>query len=106
MSINKGVRRYDSDYHDCMNGSDDGLKEKVTAQFVKDGQFKITNAKGVIFNSSQTTANSEFQTLGPNYTSSLTNNYSCKNGYLIKGNYSHSNINVLEDNCDQIPQFS
>lgn len=54
---NKGVRRYDSDYHDYMNGKDDGLKEKVTARYVEGDRFKITPAKEVIFEETKSKKN-------------------------------------------------
>jgi ATP-binding cassette, subfamily F, member 3 len=54
---NKGVRRYDSDYHDYMNGKTDGLKEKVTARYVEGDRFKITNAKEVVFEETKSKKN-------------------------------------------------
>ena len=63
------------------------------------------NAKNISFRS-QTTINSEFRTLSQNHISSVTNNYSSENEGLREGSNGHSSINVLADNCDQIPQFS
>ena len=54
---NKGVQRYDSDYHDYMNGKGDGLKEKVTARYVEGDRFRITNAKEIVFEETKSKKN-------------------------------------------------
>ena len=45
---NKGVARFDCDYHDYMMQKGDELKNKVTARYVEGDRYKITNHKEVV----------------------------------------------------------